>query len=118
MEAMQQVRVVHSAVAGSLGTEGGAAVGSALTGENAVLPYALQTAILAIHKADLTAAYADITSGHVAVGANVTIQSSHEALAETHDFSVRLTTGVKVGTTLAAADGQTGQAVLEDLLKA
>ena len=43
---------------------------------------------------------------------------SHEALAETHNLSVRLALGVEVGTALAAAHGECGQGVLEDLLKA
>ena len=42
----------------------------------------------------------------------------HEALAEAHDLSVGLALGVKVGAALAAAHGQGGQSVLEDLLKA
>ena len=43
---------------------------------------------------------------------------SHEALAETHNLSVGLALGVEVGTALAAAHGESGQGVLEDLLKA
>ena len=42
----------------------------------------------------------------------------HEALAEAHNLHVGLTLGVKVGTALAAADGQTGQGILEYLLEA
>ena len=45
-------------------------------------------------------------------------QLGHESLAETHNFPVGLALGVEVGTALAAAHGQCGQAVLEDLLKA
>ena len=43
---------------------------------------------------------------------------SHKALAETHNLSVALALGVKVGTALAAAHRKGGKAVLEYLLKA
>ena len=42
----------------------------------------------------------------------------HEALAEAHDLCVGLALGVEVGAALAAAHGQRGQAVLENLLEA
>ena len=45
------------------------------------------------------------------------IQLAHEALAEGHDLPVGLTLGIKVGTALTAADGKTGERVLEYLLK-
>ena len=44
--------------------------------------------------------------------------SDHEGLAEAHDLVVGLAVGVEVGAALAAAHGQAGQAVLEDLLEA
>ena len=46
------------------------------------------------------------------------VQLAHEALAEAHDLRVGLALGVEVAAALAAAHGQGGQAVLEDLLKA
>ena len=112
------LQIVHSTVTGSLGTDQGAAVGQALTGENAVLPHALQATILTIQVADLTAANAHVTGGNVDIGTNVAIQSRHEALAETHDLGVGLAGGIEVGTALGAAQRQAGQAVLEGLLKA
>ena len=112
------LQVVHSAVAGGLGTDQGAAVAQALTGEDAVLPHALQAAVLAVQVADLAAAHAHVTGGNVDVRPDVAIQSGHEALAETHDLGVGLAGGIEVGTALGAADGQAGQAVLEGLLKA
>ena len=112
------LQIVDSAVAGGLGADQGAAVAQALTGENAVLPHALQAAILAIQVADLTAANAHVAGGHVDIRPDVTIESRHEALAETHDLSVGLAGGIEVGTALGAADGQAGQAVLEGLLEA
>jgi hypothetical protein len=45
-------------------------------------------------------------------------QLGHEALAEAHDLHVGLALGVEVAAALAAAHGQRGQAVLEDLLEA
>ena len=42
----------------------------------------------------------------------------HKALAETHNFAVGFALGVKVRAALAAAYGQTGKAVFENLLKA
>ena len=46
------------------------------------------------------------------------LQLRHEALAETHHLHVALTLGVEVGTALAAAHGERGEGVLEDLLEA
>ena len=112
------LQVVHSAVAGGLGTDQGTAVAQALAGEHAVLPHALQAAVLAVQIADLAAAHAHITGGDVDVGPDVAVQSGHKALAETHDLGVGLAGGIEVGTALGAADGQAGQAVLEGLLKA
>ena len=41
----------------------------------------------------------------------------HKALAECHDFTVRLALRIKIGAAFAAADRQTRQAVFKDLLK-
>ena len=46
------------------------------------------------------------------------LQLDHEGLAETHDLVVALALGIKVGAALAAAHGQAGEGVFEDLLKA
>ena len=48
----------------------------------------------------------------------MTVQLGHQALAEGHDLPVAFALGVKVAAALAAADGQAGQAVLQNLLKA
>ena len=48
----------------------------------------------------------------------MTIELVHEALAEAHDLGVRLALGVEVGAALAAAHGEGGEGVLQDLLKA
>ena len=44
-------------------------------------------------------------------------QLLHKALAKAHDFTVRLTLGVKIGSALAATHGQAGKGVFKDLLK-
>ena len=46
------------------------------------------------------------------------VELGHERLAEPHDLGLGATLGVEVGATLAAADRQAGQGVLEDLLEA
>ena len=46
------------------------------------------------------------------------VELGHEGLAEAHDLPIAAALGVEVGAALAAAQGQAGQAVLEDLLKA
>ncbi len=111
-------QVVNSTVTGSLGTDQGAAEGQALAGDDAVLESANDAAILTVQVADLASTNAHVTSGDVDVGTDVTIQLGHEGLAETHNLSVGLAGGVKVGTALSAADGQGGQSILEGLLEA
>ena len=112
------LEIVHGAVAGGLGTGQAAAVGEALAGEHAVFEHALQTAVLAVQVADLPATHAHVAGGHVDVRPDVAVQGAHEALAEAHDLRVGLAGGIEVGAALTAADGQAGEAVLEDLLKA
>ena len=48
----------------------------------------------------------------------MSVKLCHKALAECHNFTVRFALRVKVGAALAAADGQAGQRIFEDLLKA
>lgn len=48
----------------------------------------------------------------------MSVKLRHEALAESHDFGVRLAARVKVRAALAAAHRQTGKAVFEGLLEA
>ena len=56
-------------------------------------------------------------AGHVGVGPDVAEELGHEGLAEAHDLVVALALGVEVGAALAAAHGQRGERVLEDLLE-
>ena len=108
--------IEYDTVACSLISASKTAVRNALTGECAVIAVA-DSLILAHHVANLSAAYAEVTCGNVGVGTDVSVKLSHKGLAETHDFHIGLAVGVEISAALAAADGQTGQRVLEDLLK-
>src|SRR5699024_4865324 len=96
----------------------GAAPVQALAGEHARLVAVGQALVLAEQEADLAGAHADVTGGDVRVLAHVAVQLGHERLAEPHDLAVAAAVRVEVGAALAAADGQAGQRVLEDLLEA
>src|SRR5690606_37873595 len=107
---------VDAAVAGCLGTNQAAAVGQALAGQHAA-GVVRQALVLALQEADLASANADVTGRHVGVGTDVAEQLGHEGLAEAHHFVVALALRIEVRTTLAAAHGQRGQGVLEDLFE-
>ena len=109
---------VAQAIAGGLGPGERTAEGQALAGEHSGLAGVFQPLVLAEEIADLPCTHADITGGHIGKLANVTVQLRHKALAEAHDLGVRLALGVKVTAALTAADGQAGEAVFQDLLKA
>ncbi len=111
------INEVAQAVTGSLGTSQGAAPLQTLTGQNANVLVA-DALVLTEHITNFTSTSTDITSRNVGVSTDVTAQLRHECLAETHNFAVGLALRVEVGTALAAADRQAGQAVLKDLLKA
>ena len=108
---------IHGTVAGGFRTGQGTAEEQVLAGQHAFVA-AGQALELAEHVAHFAAAHADVTGGHVDGGTDVTVQFGHEGLAEAHDFGLGLALGIEVGTALAAADGQTGQGVLEDLFEA
>ena len=59
--------------------------------------------ILTEQISDFSAADADVARGHVGVRADDFIKLGHKALAETHDFVITFTFGVKVGAAFAAA---------------
>ena len=44
-------------------------------------------------------------------------QFRHETLAKPHDFRIRFTLGIEVGSALAAAHGERGQGILENLFE-
>ena len=76
-----------------------------------------QALVLAEQEADFAAAHADVAGRHVRVRADVAEQFGHERLAEAHDFVVGFALGIEVRAALAAAHGQGGERVLEDLLE-
>ena len=100
---------VDQTVAGCFGTHQGATPGQALAGENAGFVLVSEATVLPEEVADFAATNADVAGRDVPVFAD---------MAEAHDFRVRLAFGVEVGATLAAADGQAGEGVFEDLLEA
>ena len=69
------------------------------------------------HISNFTSAYTDVTCGNVGELTDVTVQLAHKALAETHDLAVGLALGVKVRAALAAAHGQGGKGVFQNLLE-
>ena len=107
---------IHAAVAGGFGTNQRAAPGQALAGEHAG-EFVAQPLVLAEEEADLASAHADVAGGNVGVGTDVAAEFGHEALAEAHDFVVTLALGIEIGPALAAAHGERGERVLEDLLE-
>ena len=65
----------------------------------------------------LSAAYADVACGNVLVRTDMAIKLSHECLAETHNFSVGASADREVRAALASAHRQSGECILECLLK-
>ena len=94
-----------------------ATVGKSLSGQNALIA-AGQSLVLSVQISDLTSADTDVPCRDVCVRADMAVQLIHEALAECHDFPVRLSLRIKVGTALAAPDRKPCQRILEGLLKA
>src|SRR5208283_4512008 len=110
------LREVHAAIASGFRTDQRTAPVQPLAGEHAgeFIPDAL---VLAEQETDLATTHADIAGRNVGVRANVAAQFGHEALAEAHDFVVALALGIEIRSAFAAAHGQRGQRVLEDLLE-
>ena len=106
------------AVAGGLLAHERTAPVQALAGEHAGFVAVGQALVLTEEVADLAGAHADVTGGDVGVLTHVAVQLGHERLAEAHDLAVAAAVRIEVGAALAAADGQAGQGVLEDLLEA
>ena len=117
MPAQGFLGVVAHAVAGGLGAGERAAELQTLAGQDAGVLVA-DALVLAEQVADLAATHVDVAGGNVGELADVAAQLGHERLAETHHFSVGTALRVEVGAALAAAHGQRGQRVLEDLLEA
>ena len=110
-------RKVAQAVTGSLHAVEAAVERKRLAGQHAGKLVA-QALILPKQVADFARAHADIARRHIGIGANIFVQLGHEALAKTHDLSVGLAFWIEIAAALAAANGQPGQRVFENLLKA
>ena len=89
MEKATKMCIRDRAVAGGLLTGQGAAIGESFAGEDTHKAVG-QALILAEHITDLPGSYANITGGHIGIGADMTIQLSHKALAEAHDLPIAL----------------------------
>ena len=109
-------RHVDEAVARCLGARKAAAVGKPSAREHADVLVA-DALVLTEEEADLSAAHADVARGNVGILPDVAVKLGHEALAEAHDLVIALALGVEIAAALAAADGKTREAVLEDLLE-
>ena len=66
---------------------------------------------------DFAGTYPDIAGRHVGIGADMPAQFGHESVAKAHHLIVRFAFRVEIGPPFAAAHGQRGEAVLENLLK-
>jgi len=111
------LHIVDGAEASGLGTDEGTTPAVALAGQSAGAVLAGEFLVGTIEVANLAAADTHVTGGAVLIGTDVAPQLIHEGLAEAHDFSVALSDGVEIGTTLTTAERQHGEAVLEDLLE-
>ena len=59
-----------------------------------------------VHVSDLTASYADIAGGYVAVGAYILPKAKHECLAEAHYLTVALAAWREVGAAFSSTHRQ------------
>ena len=106
------------AVPGRLRAHERAAPADAFAGEHAGFVPVGDALVLPEQEAELAAADADIARRNVGVLAEMAIELGHEALAEAHDFVVRLALRVEVRAAFAAADGHARERVLEELFEA
>ena len=107
---------IDAAVASGFRTNQRTAPAQTLAGEDAG-EFIAEALVLAKQETDLASAHADVAGRDVGVRADVALQFGHEALAEAHDFVVTLAFGIEIGTALAAAHGQRGERILENLFK-
>ena len=107
---------IHVAIACGLGTDKRTAKLAALAREGA-RKFARQFLVHAKHIANLASAHADVASGNVSVGTDVTAQFEHKGLAETHDLGIALATRREIRTALAAAHGERGEGILKRLFE-
>ena len=108
---------VQQTIARRLGTSKTSAIGQALACQHRRVVGIADALVLAEQIADLTPADTDIARRNIHMGADMAIELRHEALAELHHFIVGFALRVEIGAALAAADGKSGQRVLEYLLE-
>src|SRR5690606_33605930 len=106
---------VGGAVAGGFGADLGTTEGQVLAGQHPGLVAVGDSLVLADEVADVAPARPDVAGRHVGVFTDVALQFGHEALAEPHDLAVGAPLGIEVRAALAAADGQAGEGVFENL---
>ena len=78
----------------------------------------LKSLVLPEQVTDFTSPNANVTRRHVFVRSNMPKQFGHHRLAKTHHLVVAFSLGVEICSSLSAAHRQSGQTVLERLLKA
>ena len=110
------LREIHAAVARGFRTNQRSAPAQALACQDA-REFVAQPLVLSEQEADLASAHADVAGRDVGVRSDVALQFGHEALAEAHHFVVTLALGIEIRSALAAAHGQRGERILEDLFK-
>ena len=88
----------------------------AFAGQNAGV-FIADFLVITVKITDFAAADTDIACRNVRLAADMAEQFTHEGLAESHDFAVGFAFGIEIGTALAAAHGQGGQGVFENLFK-
>ena len=71
----------------------------------------------AVQEADFASADTYISGRYVLVGTDAAPEFKHECLAETHDFGIALSNGVKVGSALGTAHRKGRKGILEGLLE-
>ena len=111
------IRIVNSAVTGSLRTDQRTAVGPRFSSDYTVFKCDADTLILAEQVTDFSGTNSDITGRDVRIRPNIVIKACHKGLAESHDFPVALSSGIKIRTALRSPHGKACQRILESLLK-
>jgi len=110
------LHTVHESKSGGLGSDEGPSPTESLSGQHSHV-FHRQSLPLSEHVPDLAASDSNVSSGNVRIRSDVFGELEHERLAESKHFSIRLSFGVKVGSSFSSPHWQTGQGVLEDLLK-
>ena len=109
--------IVAETVTGSLSACKRTTEGETFAGQNGTVKTVGETLVFTEEEANFTGAYADIAGGNIRELADMTVKLRHEALAETHYFSIRLALRVKVRSAFAATHRQCGEGVLQNLFK-